>query len=90
MARIHSSAVVDAGAKLAADCTERIGLSAEASDQVVFLVRHHLRMSHIAQRRDLSDPKLLLTFAKIVGNRVNLRNLYLLTFADIRASSAGA
>ena len=80
----------DIGARRAADCVERLGLSAEVSDQVVFLVRHHLLMSHLAQRRDLTDPRLLLDFAKIVGNRVNLRNLYLLTFADVRASSAAA
>jgi [protein-PII] uridylyltransferase len=44
-------------------------------------------MSHLAQRRDLSDPRLIVEFARIVGDRTNLRNLYLLTFADIRASS---
>jgi [protein-PII] uridylyltransferase len=44
-------------------------------------------MSHIAQRRDLSDPRLIVDFARTCGDRENLRNLYLLTFADIRASS---
>jgi [protein-PII] uridylyltransferase len=47
-------------------------------------------MSHLAQRRDLSDPKLVLEFARTVGDRINLRNLYLTTFADIRASSSKA
>jgi [protein-PII] uridylyltransferase len=47
-------------------------------------------MSHLAQRRDLSDPKLIVDFARSVGDRENLRNLYLLTFADIRASSRSA
>jgi [protein-PII] uridylyltransferase len=47
-------------------------------------------MSHLAQSRDLSDPKLILDFARNVGDRANLRDLYLLTFADIRASSATA
>jgi [protein-PII] uridylyltransferase len=59
-------------------------------ERVVFLVRQHLLMSHLALRRDLSDPKLILEFARAVGDRTNLRNLYLLTFADIRASSAAA
>jgi [protein-PII] uridylyltransferase len=57
---------------------------------VLFLVEHHLLMSHLAQRRDLSDPKLILDFAQTVGDRTNLRNLYLITFADIRASSSKA
>ena len=47
-------------------------------------------MSHLAQRRDLSDPKLILDFARTVGDRTNLRNLHLLTYADIRASSSKA
>jgi [protein-PII] uridylyltransferase len=44
-------------------------------------------MSHLAQARDLSDPKIILDFARLVGDRTNLRNLYLLTFADVKASS---
>jgi len=53
-------------------------------------VQHHLLMSHLAQTRDLSDPKLVVEFARTVGDRENLRNLYLLTFADVRASSSSA
>ncbi|HBZ72319.1 MAG TPA: hypothetical protein DEP35_22330 [Deltaproteobacteria bacterium] len=47
-------------------------------------------MSHLAQRRDLSDPRLIVDFARTCSDRENLRNLFLLTFADIRASSPGA
>jgi [protein-PII] uridylyltransferase len=47
-------------------------------------------MSRLAQRRDLSDPKLIVEFARVVKDRTNLRNLYLLTVADIRASSKTA
>jgi [protein-PII] uridylyltransferase len=75
------------GAERALACLERLGLSPERVERVVFLVRHHLLMSHIAQRRDLSDARLIVEFARTCGDRENLRNLYLLTFADIRASS---
>jgi [protein-PII] uridylyltransferase len=78
------------GATRARACAERLGLEPERVERVVFLVRHHLLMSHLAQRRDVSDPKLVLEFARTVGDRPNLRNLYLTTFADIRASSAKA
>jgi len=78
------------GAKRARPCVERLGMSPERVDRVIFLVEHHLLMSHIAQRRDLSDPKLILQFAQVCGDRTNLRNLYLTTFADIRASSRDA
>jgi [protein-PII] uridylyltransferase len=78
------------GAARAEACARRLGLAPERVARVVFLVRHHLLMSHLAQRRDLSDPKLVLEFARTVGDRLNLRNLYLATFADIRASSSKA
>jgi [protein-PII] uridylyltransferase len=78
------------GVELARAFLDRAGFSARRRDRVLFLVEHHLLMSHLAQRRDLSDPKLIVEFARTVGDRVNLRNLYLLTFADIRASSRAA
>lgn len=78
------------GAARAAGCLERLGLGEERRERILFLVKHHLLMSHLAQRRDLSDPKLILEFAQTCGDRTNLRNLYLLTFADIRASSRDA
>jgi [protein-PII] uridylyltransferase len=71
-------------------CAERLGLSAERVDRIVFLVEQHLLMSHLAQSRDLTDPRLIYDFARTVGDRRNLRDLYLLTFADIRASSSSA
>ena len=71
-------------------CVDRLGLEPERAERVIFLVRHHLLMSHLAQSRDLSDPRLILDFAQTCGDRKNLRNLYLLTFADIRASSVEA
>ena len=78
------------GTERASLSLERLGLSTERTERVRFLVRHHLLMSHLAQRRDLSDPQLILDFAELCGDRKNLRSLYLLTFADIRASSTGA
>ncbi|MBW2267514.1 MAG: [protein-PII] uridylyltransferase [Deltaproteobacteria bacterium] len=78
------------GVARAGPCLQRLGLSQERIDRILFLVEHHLLMSHLAQRRDLSDPRLILEFAQTVGDRTNLRNLYLLTFADIRASSMKA
>lgn len=80
----------DLGVPRARALVERLGLSPERQKRVLFLVQHHLLMSHLAQRRDLSDPHLILNFAQTCGDRTNLRNLYLLTFADIRASSQDA
>jgi [protein-PII] uridylyltransferase len=76
------------GVELCRPCLERLALSPERQERVIFLVRHHLVMARLAQRRDLSDPKLILEFGRLVGDRTNLRDLYLLTFADLRASSS--
>jgi [protein-PII] uridylyltransferase len=54
---------------------------------IEFLVRHHLTMSHIAQKEDLSDPAVITAFAKQVGDPRRLAALYLLTVADIRGTS---
>ncbi len=78
------------GADRARTCLTRLQFPPKRMERVEFLVRYHLRMSHLAQRRDLSDPMMILDFARTCGDRENLRNLYLLTFADTRASSKSA
>ena len=54
---------------------------------IKWLVKSHLIMSHTAQKLDLSDPRVIEDFAKKVTNKENLISLYLLTVADIRATS---
>jgi [protein-PII] uridylyltransferase len=54
---------------------------------VEFLVREHLTMSRIAQKEDLSNPDVVASFARKVGNERYLTGLYLLTVADIRGTS---
>jgi [protein-PII] uridylyltransferase len=67
-------------------CREH-GLSGEDTDLVAFLVGHHLTMSSVAQKQDLSDPEVVRRFADIVGTERRLVALYLLTVADIRGTS---
>ncbi len=63
------------------------GLSKCDQDLVVWLVRNHLLMSQTAQRCDISDPEVVNEFAVKAGDRQRLDYLYLLTVADIRATS---
>jgi [protein-PII] uridylyltransferase len=63
------------------------GLSREDRQLVEFLVEHHLTMSAVAQKRDLSDPSVIRDFAGIVQTERRLTALYLLTVADIRGTS---
>jgi [protein-PII] uridylyltransferase len=53
---------------------------------IEFLVKHHLTMSRIAQKEDLSDPDVISQFAQLVGTERRLTALYLLTVADIRGT----
>ncbi|HVO30303.1 MAG TPA: hypothetical protein VMV18_06190, partial [bacterium] len=45
----------------------QLRMSADEQAQIHFLIEQHLLMSHVAQRRDLSDPKTITDFAHAVG-----------------------
>jgi len=77
------------GIPLVRALTQRIGLPPGDADRVEFLVAHHLTMSHIAQRRDIDDPRTVADFAATVADTERLRMLYLLTYADMRAVGPG-
>jgi [protein-PII] uridylyltransferase len=77
------------GARVVSDIAERLGLDTDDAVQLTLLVRHHLLMSHLAQRRDVHDDEMVLSFAKQLGDVSTLRKLYLLTFADMKAVGPG-
>ncbi|MGI9424275.1 MAG: [protein-PII] uridylyltransferase, partial [Hyphomicrobiaceae bacterium] len=77
------------GAEIARDLCPRFGLSKAETDTVAWLIREHLTMSDVAQRRDLSDPKTIRDFADVVQTPERLKLLLLLTVADIRAVGPG-
>src|SRR5207237_8656735 len=64
---------------------ERLGCGEHETRLLAFRVRHHLLMSNTAFRRDASDDKVVLRFAREVGTAEALKKLYVLTAADISA-----
>jgi len=62
-------------------------LPTKDSELVSWLVKSHLIMSMTAQRKDLSDPDVISTFAQYVKTIEQLDYLYLLTISDIRATN---
>jgi len=77
------------GAEVARRLCPRFGLDEKETDLVAWLVRHHLLMSHVAQKRDLSDPKTIEDFVAQVQSLERLRYLAILTAVDIRAVGPG-
>jgi [protein-PII] uridylyltransferase len=75
------------GAEMASGILQRLGLSAEDSDEVCGLVREHLTMYLIAMRRDVEDPRTVTEFADRIHDRGGLCSLYLLTIADLSTTS---
>jgi [protein-PII] uridylyltransferase len=81
----HGGGHSERGARMVDEIAARLRLNTDDAEQLRFLVAQHLTMSHLAQRRDIKDQRLLIDFAKRVETLDNLKKLYLLTFADMRA-----
>ena len=78
------------GAELCAHILPRLGLGQEDVDEARQLVLDHLLMYHVATRRDLDDPATIEEFSSGLRGREGLRDLYLLTVADLSTTSPTA
>ncbi len=74
------------GARVAKRVCPRLGLDAEESETVEWLVNEHLLMSDVAQKRDLNDAKTIHDFVGVVQSPERLRLLLCLTVVDMRAT----
>ena len=75
------------GAQDALTFCKSLPMKEEHAQRVAWLVEQHLVMSQTAQRRDITDPETLKGFCDTVGNQARLDYLYLVTIADIAATS---
>ncbi|WP_432817155.1 [protein-PII] uridylyltransferase [Sulfitobacter sp. JB4-11] len=72
------------GAKMVRKIAPRLGLKQDEVDTAEWLVRYHLLMSDMAQKRDIADPRTVRDFAKAVQTVKRLDLLCVLTVCDIR------
>jgi [protein-PII] uridylyltransferase len=75
------------GAEMAAGMAARLKLDNEARQTIDFLIRHHLKMSRIAFRRDTEEPEVVRQFASMFSTEEHLKLLLLLTLCDVGAVS---
>jgi [protein-PII] uridylyltransferase len=79
----------EVGLRIAQKTAERLQLAPDVADTLVFLVHQHLRMSHLAFRRDTSSGDVVRRFAREIGSPNRLTMLYLLSCADLAAVGPG-
>ena len=77
------------GAKLAERVCRRLRLKEDEAKKVVLLVKQHVTMAHLAQRRDLNEPQVISDFAAGLESLDALNMLWLLTYADLNAVGPG-
>ena len=77
------------GAHIAEKLCGRLGIGPEPTEMIVWLIRHHLLMSHTALKRDLDYPQTIKDFVDNIGSLERLRLLLLLTTVDINAVGPG-
>ena len=77
------------GARIARRIAPRLKLNAEDCETVEWLVRNHLLMSDVAQKRDIGDPRTVRDFAKVAKTKKRLDLLTVLTVCDIRGVGPG-
>lgn len=77
----------EASVEMAKKAAQRLRLSADETAQLLFLVRDHLKLSMLSQRRDIDDQATIDAAARVVKNEVQLDTLMLLSFADAAGTS---
>ncbi len=78
------------GTLLTRQILERFGYDEGRGKEILFLVAHHLLLAQTATRRDLNDEKVVVQAARMIENPERLKRLYLLTWADARATGPRA
>lgn len=78
------------GAQIARNILERMGYPEKWIKEISFQISHHLLLAETATRRDLDDEKIIIETARIIGDTDRLRMLYLLTWADSKATGPRA
>ena len=75
------------GVEIAHGLMDRLGISDEMHDRILFVIRNHLEMTRYANKFDLEDPEVIDSFAQFIEGEQRLRFLYVHTFCDANATA---
>ena len=75
------------GVELGKTLMERLGISEEMHDRILFVVRNHLEMVRFANKFDLDDPEVIDSFASFSEGEQRLRFLYVHTYCDANGTA---
>jgi [protein-PII] uridylyltransferase len=78
------------GARITRAILERFNYPIKQREEIIFLVENHLLLVETSQRRDLNDEKVIIQCARKIGSIERLKALYLLTWADSKATGPRA
>lgn len=78
------------GENIARPILQRFALPTDDIEDVVFLIRNHLAMTHLAFKKDIHDEALINRFAENVMSQRRLDMLFLLTYSDLKAVGSTA
>ncbi|MBU0729201.1 MAG: [protein-PII] uridylyltransferase [Proteobacteria bacterium] len=78
------------GAELAAAIGTRLHLPQDELDLLIFLIKNHLFLAKMSQRRDLEDESFIPHCARLLETTERLTTLYILTIADAKATGPSA
>ncbi len=81
---------IEVSVRMAAAAMERLDVPVEVRQLVAFLIGRHLDLSKVMSTRDLDEPSTAKYLADRCGTVEALRQLVLLTYADISAVNPGA
>jgi [protein-PII] uridylyltransferase len=86
IAKGEHSSHAEKGGEMIVRILQRLGVNGEALEVVPFLVKHHLLLVNVSQRRDLNDEKTSVQVAQTIQDKDRLKMLFLLTVADSLAT----
>ena len=76
------------GVELGKTLMQRLGISEEMHDRVLFVVLNHLEMVRFANKFDLDDSEVIDSFASFSEGEQRLRFLYVHTYCDANGTAA--